>query len=90
MVQRGFKQIDVFTDKAYLGNPLAIVMDGDGLDTAAMQHSPTGPIFRNVHSCSHPLRTVQQPVPTIVSVSSARGVSYLLLASYLGYLSRVA
>jgi PhzF family phenazine biosynthesis protein len=38
MVQRGFKQIDVFTDVPYLGNPLAVVMDGDGLDTAAMQH----------------------------------------------------
>lgn len=38
MLQRGFKQIDVFTDVPYLGNPLAVVMDGDGLDTAAMQH----------------------------------------------------
>jgi PhzF family phenazine biosynthesis protein len=38
MVQRGFKQIDVFTDVPYLGNPLAVVMDGEGLDTAAMQH----------------------------------------------------
>lgn len=38
MLQRGFKQIDVFTDMPYLGNPLAVVMDGEGLDTAAMQH----------------------------------------------------
>jgi PhzF family phenazine biosynthesis protein len=38
MVQRGFKQIDVFTEVPYLGNPLAVVMDGEGLDTAAMQH----------------------------------------------------
>ncbi|XZE19863.1 PhzF family phenazine biosynthesis protein [Pirellulaceae bacterium SH449] len=38
MVQRGFKQIDVFTGVPYLGNPLAVVMDGEGLDTAAMQH----------------------------------------------------
>jgi PhzF family phenazine biosynthesis protein len=38
MVQRGFKQIDVFTDVPYMGNPLAVVMDGEGLDTAAMQH----------------------------------------------------
>ena len=38
MVQRGFKQIDVFTDVPYRGNPLAVVMDGEGLDTAAMQH----------------------------------------------------
>jgi hypothetical protein len=38
MVHRGFKQMDVFTDVPYLGNPLAVVMDGEGLDTAAMQH----------------------------------------------------
>ena len=38
MVQRRFKQMDVFTDVPYLGNPLAVVMDGEGLDTAAMQH----------------------------------------------------
>jgi PhzF family phenazine biosynthesis protein len=38
MVQRGFKQIDVFTDVPYRGNPLAVVMDGEGLDTDAMQH----------------------------------------------------
>jgi PhzF family phenazine biosynthesis protein len=38
MVQRGFKQIDVFTDVPYLGNPLAVVMDGEGLDSATMQH----------------------------------------------------
>jgi PhzF family phenazine biosynthesis protein len=38
MVQRGFKQIDVFTGVPYLGNPLAVVIDGEGLDTATMQH----------------------------------------------------
>ncbi len=34
---RAFKQIDVFTDQPYLGNPLAVVLDGAGLDDAAMQ-----------------------------------------------------
>jgi PhzF family phenazine biosynthesis protein len=34
---REFKQVDVFTAVAYRGNPLAVVLDGDGLDDAAMQ-----------------------------------------------------
>jgi PhzF family phenazine biosynthesis protein len=38
MKQRRFKQVDVFTDTAYRGNPLAVVLDGDGLSTEAMQH----------------------------------------------------
>ncbi|WP_177218960.1 PhzF family phenazine biosynthesis protein [Polaromonas sp. OV174] len=37
MKQRLFKQIDVFTATPYLGNPLAVVLDGSGLDDAAMQ-----------------------------------------------------
>jgi len=38
MQQRPFKQVDVFTDQAYLGNPLAVVLDGTGLSTEEMQH----------------------------------------------------
>ena len=38
MQQRPFKQVDVFTDQAYLGNPLAVVLDGRGLSTEDMQH----------------------------------------------------
>jgi PhzF family phenazine biosynthesis protein len=38
MRQRPFKQIDVLTDTAYLGNPLAVVLDGSGLSTDEMQH----------------------------------------------------
>ena len=34
---RPFKQIDVFTATPYFGNPLAVVLDGTGLDDAAMQ-----------------------------------------------------
>lgn len=37
MQQRPFKQVDVFTAIPYHGNPLAVVLDGRGLDTAAMQ-----------------------------------------------------
>ena len=38
MKTRPFKQVDVFTAKPYLGNPLAVVLDGSGLSTAEMQH----------------------------------------------------
>ena len=37
MRTRRFKQVDVFTDTAYLGNALAVVLDGDGLSDEAMQ-----------------------------------------------------
>jgi PhzF family phenazine biosynthesis protein len=38
MKQRPFKQVDVFTATPYLGNPLAVVLDGSGLSTEEMQH----------------------------------------------------
>lgn len=38
MKQRAFKQVDVFTAVPYLGNPLAVVMDGSGLSAEEMQH----------------------------------------------------
>lgn len=38
MKSRPFKQVDVFTDTPYLGNPLAVVLDGSGLSTEDMQH----------------------------------------------------
>ena len=37
MTSRAFQQVDVFTDTPYLGNPLAVVLDGTGLTTEAMQ-----------------------------------------------------
>lgn len=37
MTERRFLQLDVFADRPGAGNPLAVVVDGDGLDTAAMQ-----------------------------------------------------
>ncbi len=37
MKQRAFAQVDVFTAVPYLGNPLAVVLDGTGLSTAHMQ-----------------------------------------------------
>ena len=35
---RKFKQVDAFSDKPFRGNPVAVVLDGKGLDTAEMQH----------------------------------------------------
>ncbi len=35
--QRRFAQVDVFSTEPYAGNPVAIVLDGDGLDTEQMQ-----------------------------------------------------
>ena len=34
---RPYQQVDVFTDTAFLGNPLAVVLDGTGLSDAQMQ-----------------------------------------------------
>ena len=36
-MQRRFAQLDVFTRRPYYGNALAVVVDGDGLDTEKMQ-----------------------------------------------------
>jgi PhzF family phenazine biosynthesis protein len=35
--RRPFKQVDVFTNIAFRGNPVAVILDGDGLSDAAMQ-----------------------------------------------------
>ena len=37
MKHRPFKQVDVFTATPYRGNPLAVVLDGEGLSTTEMQ-----------------------------------------------------
>jgi PhzF family phenazine biosynthesis protein len=36
-VLRPLRQIDVFTDVPFVGNPVAVVLDGEGLDDAAMR-----------------------------------------------------
>jgi PhzF family phenazine biosynthesis protein len=37
-MMRRFKQVDAFTDKPFLGNPVAVVLDAEGLGTDEMQH----------------------------------------------------
>src|SRR3954453_7213730 len=36
-MRRKFFTLDVFTDQRFAGNPLAVVLEPSGLDTAAMQ-----------------------------------------------------
>ena len=36
-MRRRFVTLDVFTEKRFAGNPLAVVLEPEGLDTAAMQ-----------------------------------------------------
>ncbi len=36
-MSRAFKQVDVFTTTAYAGNPVAVVLDAEGLSTEQMQ-----------------------------------------------------
>lgn len=40
-MRRAFTEIDVFTAVPYLGNPLAVVLDGQGLSTEEMLHFAT-------------------------------------------------
>jgi PhzF family phenazine biosynthesis protein len=35
-MSRAFRQVDVFTDTPYLGNPVAVVLEADGVETAEM------------------------------------------------------
>ena len=37
MAKARFKQVDVFTDKPFLGNPVAVVIGGEELSTEQMQ-----------------------------------------------------
>ncbi len=37
MARRRFVTVDVFTDRPFGGNPLAVVLDAEGLSTASMQ-----------------------------------------------------
>jgi PhzF family phenazine biosynthesis protein len=36
-MKRAFSQVDVFTDTPYAGNPVAVVLQGNGLSTEEMQ-----------------------------------------------------
>jgi PhzF family phenazine biosynthesis protein len=56
MNQRPFKQVDVFTQQAYRGNPLGVVLDGTGLTAAEMQHFTN---WTNLSECTFLLPPTQ-------------------------------
>ena len=69
MIQRRFKQVDVFTSVPYLGNPVAVVLDADGLTSAQMQRiaswtnlSETTFVCRPTHAEADYLLRIFNPV----------------------------
>ena len=44
-----FKQVDVFTNVKYLGNPVAVIYDSDNLTTQEMQKLLDGQIYQKQH-----------------------------------------
>lgn len=56
MKLRPFKQVDVFTPVAYRGNPLGVVLDGEGLSTEEMQHFTN---WTNLSECTFLLPPTQ-------------------------------
>jgi PhzF family phenazine biosynthesis protein len=57
MAMRPFMQVDVFTEKAYRGNPLAVALDGTGLSTEDMQHFTH---WTNLSECTFLLPPTEQ------------------------------
>jgi PhzF family phenazine biosynthesis protein len=57
MALRPFMQVDVFTEKAYRGNPLAVVLDGTDLSTEDMQHFTN---WTNLSECTFLLPPTEQ------------------------------
>ena len=56
MTRRPFQQVDVFTATPYLGNPLAVVLDGGGLSTEAMMAFTS---WTNLSECTFVLPPTQ-------------------------------
>jgi trans-2,3-dihydro-3-hydroxyanthranilate isomerase len=62
-----YRVVDVFTDRAYAGNPLAVVLDGEHLTTEQMQAIA---VEANLSETAFPLRPTDE--------ERARGVDYRL------------
>ena len=45
-----FHTLDVFTDRRFAGNPLAVIHGADGLDTPRCRRSPVNSISRKAYS----------------------------------------
>ena len=77
MKHRPFAQVDVFTAVPYLGNPLAVVLDGTGLSTEQMQ------AFTNWTNLSEATFVLPAPSekPTTRCGFLALGVRFLFLGT---------
>ena len=71
-MKRRFAQVDVFTDTPYAGNPVAVVLDGSGLDTEAMQRFAS---WTNLSETTFVLPPEDGAAPTTASASSRRSPS---------------
>jgi len=65
VIERSFKQVDVFTATPYRGNPLAVVLDGSGLSSAEMQQFTN---WTNLSECTFVLP------PTPEGAAARRGL----------------
>ena len=81
MHQRPFQQVDVFTATPYRGNPLAVVLDGSGLSTEAMQDFTHWTNLSEATFLLPPPRKAAPPGPTTACASSAPGANCLLQAT---------
>ena len=82
------RQVDVFTTEPGLGNALAVVLDGDGLSTEAMQRFATldEPVRDDVRRRRRPIR------PRTTRCASSRPTAEIPFAGHptLGHVPRVA
>ena len=67
MKPRAFKQVDVFTATPYRGNPLVVVLDGAGLDTATMQHFTN---WTNLSECAFLLPPTPEGAAAAIAASA--------------------
>src|SRR5262249_41636108 len=69
-----FKQVDAFTSRAFFGNPVAVVMEADALESEEMQRIPAGPNPSETTSVLHP--TVAHPAYRLRIFSPGRELPF--------------
>ena len=69
-MQRRYITVDVFTDRAFGGNPLAVVLDAGGLSTAQMQAIATASLITSRRPSCCPARTAHDAQVRIFTVTS--------------------
>src|SRR2546423_4384780 len=67
-MQRRYVTVDVFTDRAFGGNPLAVVLDAGGLSTAQMQAIATEFNYSETTFVLPPADKANNPQGRIVTV----------------------